>query len=381
MSNYSKHMPKKLKIAIFCTTTDTVPPSSKVIHAPLWLTYYLANLLAEKGHEVTLIAAPKSKSRAKIINKKITDLKRNKTIKELIQRNLIGTSRRVMALNDQTALLDAYTSDAFDIVHAHTELSLPLAALSKIPTLITYHSSYDEFYNKLFAYYKNNFKQIYFNSLSNRHSHQAPLISFIQTVHNGIDLKNFSFNKKPKKDLLFVGRIIEEKGPDTAIMVAKKIKLPLELIGEKFAPKGQREEFWNNKIQKYLSNNIQYKGIQPHKKTKQYYQNAKILLFPDRWKEAFGLVMIESMACGTPVIAFNKGAVLEIVKHGITGYVVKNEKQMIGAVKKIYSMKEDEYIKMRYACREHVEKNFSVEKMVDNYEKLYYKIIEQHKNK
>ncbi|PIR56833.1 MAG: glycosyl transferase, partial [Parcubacteria group bacterium CG10_big_fil_rev_8_21_14_0_10_41_35] len=95
----------------------------------------------------------------------------------------------------------------------------------------------------------------------------------------------------------------------------------------------------------------------------------------------FGLVMIESMACGTPVIAFNKGAVPEIVKHGITGYVVKNEKQMIGAVKKIYSMKEDEYIKMRYACREHVEKNFSVEKMVDNYEKLYYKIIEQHKNK
>ena len=372
-------MPKKLKIAIFCTTTDTVPPSSKVIHAPLWLTYYIANILAEKGHDVSLIAAPKSKSKAKIINKEITDLKKNKTIKQLIERNLIGTSRRVMALNDQTALLDAYTSGEFDIVHAHTELALPIAAISKTPTLITYHSSYDEFYNKLFAYYKNNFDQINFNSLSNRHAKQAPDIKFIQSVHNGIDLKNFKFNTSPKKDLLFVGRLIEEKGPDTAISVAKKIKLPIILIGEKFAPKGNRENFWNNKIEKYFNKLIQYKGIQPYKKTQKYYQNSKILLFPDRWKEAFGLVMIESMACGTPVIAFNKGAVPEIVKHGITGYTVKNEKEMIQAVKKIYAMPKDEYIKMRYACRKHVEENFSIKKMVDNYEKLYYKILNKNK--
>jgi len=379
MKNYLTNMPKKLKIAIFCTTTDTVPPSSKVIHAPLWLTYYIANILAEKGHDVSLIAAPKSKSKAKIINKEITDLKKNKTIKQLIERNLIGTSRRVMALNDQTALLDAYTSGEFDIVHAHTELALPIAAISKTPTLITYHSSYDEFYNKLFAYYKNNFDQINFNSLSNRHAKQAPDIKFIQSVHNGIDLKNFKFNTSPKKDLLFVGRLIEEKGPDTAISVAKKIKLPIILIGEKFAPKGNRENFWNNKIEKYFNKLIQYKGIQPYKKTQKYYQNSKILLFPDRWKEAFGLVMIESMACGTPVIAFNKGAVPEIVKHGITGYTVKNEKEMIQAVKKIYAMPKDEYIKMRYACRKHVEENFSIEKMVDNYEKLYYKILNKNK--
>ena len=108
---------------------------------------------------------------------------------------------------------------------------------------------------------------------------------------------------------------------------------------------------------------------------------------PIQWDEPFGLVMIEAMACGTPVIAFNRGSVSEVVKHGKTGFIVKpfnkngrpNIEDFAKAVKKLYQMPEKEYIKMRHNCRKHVEKNFTVEKMVDGYEKLYYKILKTQK--
>ncbi|MGB2762611.1 MAG: glycosyltransferase, partial [Minisyncoccales bacterium] len=104
---------------------------------------------------------------------------------------------------------------------------------------------------------------------------------------------------------------------------------------------------------------------------------AKLLLLPIQWEEPFGLVMIEAMACGTPVIAFRRGSVPEIIKDGVTGFICKPNdlNLMIKTVKKIYQMPEAEYKKMRHNCRRHVEKNFSVEKMVDNYEKVYYKIL------
>ena len=128
---------------------------------------------------------------------------------------------------------------------------------------------------------------------------------------------------------------------------------------------------------------IKFIGEVNHKGKAELLKNAKALIAPIQWREPFGLFLIEPMACGTPVIAFNRGSVPEIIKHGKTGFIVTpfnkktkpNIEGFVKAIKKIYQMPETEYKKMRYNCRKHVEKNFSLEKMTSEYEKLYYKVL------
>ncbi|NQU77148.1 glycosyltransferase family 4 protein [Candidatus Falkowbacteria bacterium] len=372
---------KKLKIALFCSTGDVIPPKANIVNAPRWLVYYLANGLTEKGHDVTLFAVPGSHSKAKLVAKKIIDWPKNKYVAKLQRENAPGERSRRFVINDQTCLLDIFLEkNNFDLVHANSELVLPLAALTpNLPTLITYHSPYDIHYNELFQYYKKRFPQIFINSLSKAHANQAPSVPFDFVIHNGIDSSNFTFNEKPKDYLLFSGRINANKGGDIAVSIARKTNKPLNILGQKFYSSKKTIKFWDTKIQPYLNNKIKYCGFVPYVKTKKYYQGAKALLFPNRWKEAFGLVLIEAMACGTPVVATSFGAVPEVVKNGVTGYVVKNEKEMIKATKKIYSMPKEKYLEMRHACRKHVEENFTIEKMIDNYEKAYYQMVKKFK--
>lgn len=380
----------KLRIALFNSTADTIPPTKKAINAPRWLVYYLANGLIERGHDVTLITIPGSKTKAKTLANNLFDWPKNQYSKILAKKGLFTEQNRHLILNDQTALLEVFMKKKFDLIHTHTELSLPLAALCQhTPTLITHHNPYDSHYNELFAYYQKNFPQIHFSALSRSHAKQAPKIKFDFIINNGADLKNFHFNPKPKNYLLFSGRLIPEKGPDIAVNIARKLNLPLKIIGQTLNNYERNKKYWDAKIAPYLNNStstqrqfsvsnqrlIRYHGLIPYNQVSQYYQDAKILLFPNRWPEPFGLSMIEAMACGTPVIAFANGAIPEIVKDRITGYIVKNEKEMISAVKKVYSMSEKDYLKLRQNCRERVEKKFTLERMISGYEKAYNKII------
>jgi len=129
-------------------------------------------------------------------------------------------------------------------------------------------------------------------------------------------------------------------------------------------------EYWDKKVTPYLGDKIQYLGFMPREKLFKYYQRAKATLVPIQWEEPFGLILTESMACGTPVIAFEKGSVPEIVIDGKTGFIIKdnNLEAMAGAVKKIGEIN-------RADCRKHVEQNFSIQKMVDGYEKVFLKIV------
>jgi glycosyltransferase involved in cell wall biosynthesis len=172
--------------------------------------------------------------------------------------------------------------------------------------------------------------------------------------------------------------MIPEKGALSAIRVAKKLKKHIQLAGS--IPESQDEaSYWYNKVKPSLNHGAKYLGLIPYNKMYTLYSRAKALLVPITWNEAFGLVMIEAMACGTPVIAFKHGSVPEVIKDKKTGFIVKNESQMIKAVKKIYDMPQNEYMQMRRNCRKHVEENFSVERMVNDYEKLYYKIVKSNR--
>lgn len=191
-------------------------------------------------------------------------------------------------------------------------------------------------------------------------------------IYNGIDISEFDLSIKSGKRFLWLSRIVKNKGLKEAIQIAKKAKICLDIFGPI-----SDQEYFNKEIKPFLNGKIKYCGAADHRTKNKFYGRAKALLAPIKWEEPFGLVFIEAMACGTPVIAFRKGAVPEVIVDGKTGFICPpgDEKAMIKAVKKIVSMPGKEYQKMRKNCRDHVEKHFSSERMIDDYEKIMEKII------
>ena len=215
-------------------------------------------------------------------------------------------------------------------------------------------------------------------------------LNFVDTIYHGLDLINLAFEDSKFLDYIsFIGRIVPEKGVDQAIQVAKKLSLKLYIATSRVDTANYN--YYQTKIKPFIdSGRIKEVGFVKDKQKSKFLGLARCLLFPIKWEEPFGLVMIESMACGTPVVAFAQGSVPEVIKDGETGFIVNlSETDKRGdwivkktgvegfteAVKRIYTLPEQKYKKMRRACRAHVEKNFTVEKMVEGYEKVYHKIL------
>lgn len=366
---------KKLKIALFTPYEQTAPPPPDVIRAPQELWAYLADGLFDRGHDVTLFAPIGSKTKARLPKENLIPLACDKEYKKILKNDItLSTVRLYRTIYNEIAY--SKLSEQFkkyDIVHAIFIAELvPLAAHQiDVPVLFTFHDPLFYYKRKAVETFKNA-KHIHYNSISIAQQSLYPSLDYEKIIYNGINYKNIPFFEKDKGYLFFAGRIKKIKGPETAIRIANQLNLPLKIAGERYS---DENDYWEKEIEPGLCKKIKFIGMQPRKKMSKLFGEAKITLMPINVIESFGLVMIESMASGTPVIAFDKGSPREIIKQGVTGFVVKNEKEMIQAVKKIYSMPKDEYAAMRRACREHVEKNFSIEKMVDEYEKLYYKII------
>ncbi len=198
-------------------------------------------------------------------------------------------------------------------------------------------------------------------------------INFAGTVYNSIDIHKSKWTADKEDFLLFVGRINWEKGPDTAIKIAARVKMPLVMVvkmSEQF-----EKDFFSEKIRPLLKKfpkeiTLKLYEEPPQDFKFQLYQKAKCTLFTSQWEEPFGLVMIESMAAGTPVIALRRGAAPEVIEDGKTGFIVDTKEELIEAVKNIDKIKPED-------CRKHIEKKFSVEKMAEDYIKLYKKIQKQ----
>jgi glycosyltransferase involved in cell wall biosynthesis len=185
-------------------------------------------------------------------------------------------------------------------------------------------------------------------------------------VYNSTDINKYKFCEKKEDYMFFVGNSTKTKGPDLAIKVARRVKGKL-IMATKVDDKYRN--FFNSAIKPYADgkNMILHEKISFEKKL-DLYQHAKCLLFPIRWEEPFGLVMIEAMACGTPVVAMNRGSVPEVIKHGETGFVADNYGEFVEYVKRV-----DEIDPRK--CRKWVEKNFTIGKMTDGYLKVYKKLL------
>lgn len=251
----------------------------------------------------------------------------------------------------------------FDIIHNHFNFFMfPLSLRADCPRFLsTIHQSIDKQYGETMkAYHKIKFVAI---SEDHKKSMEAFGVPVYDVVYDGIDPARYEFNDSPGDYLVYLSRLNREKGVLTAIEVARAAGQKLIIAGNSA---GNAEwSFFLHEIQPRLNDeNVCFRGQVNFSEKVELLKNAQALLFPIDRREPFGLVMTEAMACGTPVIGFNKGSVPEIVEHGKTGFVVDTPEEMIKAIKRLPAID-------RKACRKRVEGKFTLKQMVDKYEKIY----------
>jgi glycosyltransferase involved in cell wall biosynthesis len=262
-----------------------------------------------------------------------------------------------------------------DIIHSyHDQLSHFFEEATDVPTVYTLHDPLPEKPHDLTYWLYAKYAHHDYVSISNAFRRHAVLqLHFVATVYHGLNLADIPYREKPDDYLLFMGRMVPEKGLHFAIQAAIRSHMPLE-IGTHFPSDTEKNPYFDTEIKPYLSNPlIKEPGMVTNHKKMVLYGGAKALLFPIGWEEPFGMVLVEAMACGTPVIAYNRGSVAEIVKDGVTGFIVDEKEGVPGLVKAIKRIGEID----RGACRKHVAEHFSVKKMAEGYENVYNKVLQK----
>lgn len=311
----------------------------------------LADALVAREHDVTLYAAGDADTKARVISVVPTNAKsRGASENEVVRENL------------ETASLCYRDAFRHDIIHSHfTLLGCHFAPIVQTPTVHSIHSPItDDLIPHVLRYRKERFISF---SLAQRQ--KLPELNWVANIYHGIDTKAYAFSPEPQDYVLYLGRITEDKGVHHAIAAANEAGVQLLIAGMSYPSEG----YWSERIEPHIDgDSVRFLGPADLERKIELLRNAKALLFPTLYDEVFGLVMIEAMACGTPVIGFENGAVSEIVQDGQTGFVVRTPKQMAAAIKKVHTLS-------RAACRERVEKLFSIEKMVRGYERVYERVI------
>lgn len=319
---------------------------------------------ADKGHNVTLYA-PFG-----------TDLK-HKNIKIIFttKQDIYGEPELIEQAEKKLFKKLVEDQERFDIIHSHVEPAI--ADNSKfnyfsylfVPTVVTFHNQ--TYIDENINYYKNHpdLHQLHYVFISKNQAKPLYFLPNQTVIYNGIDLKKFDFNSEPNPNqLAFLGRIAPEKGITQAIDVARITKKIL-LIGA--AIDKVQTNFFNDNVSPRLDNQITYLGEVNDKEKNKLLGSSTALLFPIQWQEPFGLVVVESLATGTPVIAPNLGSMPEIIEDGKNGFIIDqpdNISMYANAVNKVEKL-DREY------CRKSIEKRFSNKTMLDNYLKLYSSLV------
>ncbi|HEY9624990.1 MAG TPA: glycosyltransferase family 4 protein [Crinalium sp.] len=315
----------------------------------------LTDELVRRGHDVTLFASGDSISLAKIESVHPQALRLDSSIKE-------------PAIYEMLQLSRVYErADEFDVIHSHMGCAaLPYTRLVKTPTVHTLHGIFTPDNEKMFGHARN---QPYI-SISDSQRDTRVGLNYVATVYNGIDVDSYEFHAKSQEPpyLVFLGRLSPEKGTHLAIEIAKRTGWHLKIAGKVDAVD---VDYYEQEIKPHIDGKqIEYLGEANHVQKNALMGGAVATLFPITWREPFGLVMVESMASGTPVIAINLGSASEVIAHGKTGFLCNSVDECVQAVGQVTQLD-------RQACRDHVLKNFSVQRMVDGYEAVYRKAMEE----
>ena len=349
---------RRLRIAQLANIAERVPPqkyggTERVVYA-------LTEELVKRGHEVTLFASGDSITSAKLISIYPKSLRYSKVLDNTYSANILTLLNIGYAYQRQ---------DQFDIIHDHNGyLSLPTANLAKTPVVMSVHGYFGVNERRIFE----NLKKPYLVSVSKAQATSAPNLKFMGNVYHGLEMKHFPFSKKPGKYLLFVGRISMEKGVHFAIEVALYLDIPLIIAAklDSAVDAAHDVSYFKQFVEPKLSNQIKWVGEVSEVERNKLMSGALCSLHPIIWPEPFGLTMIESMVCGTPVVAFNLGSTIEVIEDAKSGYIVEDVSSMIEAVANIQKID-------RQYCRKYVLNRFNVKNMVDGYEQIYNKILSQ----
>jgi len=337
-----------MKIAILSPIAWRTPPEK---YGP-WeqVASNITEALVDKGHDVSLFATGNSITKAKL----------EWTCKlpyEIDKAN----DPKVMECLHISHLMEM--AGNFDIIHNNFDfLPLSYSRLIDVPMLTTIHGFSS---SKIIPVYKKYNSSTSYISISNSDRHNE--LDYMATIYHGLDPNNFTFRKEKENYLLYFGRIHPDKGTHAAILIARKAGLPLKIAGLI-----QDEAYFNSEIKPFIDNNlVKYLGnVGPVDRDK-LLGGAKALLHPIFFEEPFGLSVLEAMMCGTPVIAFNRGSMPELIKDEITGFLPDNISEAVLAIRELNKIDPK-------TCRALAVKKFSLETMINNYIEAYELVIENH---
>ncbi|MBP7134287.1 glycosyltransferase family 4 protein [Patescibacteria group bacterium] len=318
---------------------------------------FLADQFVRLGHETHLFGAGNSKTLAKLHSITEGALDQMKIPEDIQKHYMHGIASACYEQAGQ-----------FDIIHNHFALiGAFYSKLTTTPTLTSMHIPIRDAIKPVLLQYKD----LPYVSFSNSQQKQMPELNWYANIYHGVDTELFKYSPVPKEYFLYLGRVTEDKGVHFAIEAAKAANVPLLIAGRSAV----NEDYWQNKVESQINGvTIRYVGEADQTQKIALLQGARGLLFPTQVDETFGLVMIEAMACGTPVIAWRNGAVPEVVSDGKTGFIVHDTQEMVKAIQEIDHIS-------REATRRRAEIYFSQQKMASGYLRVYERIIEESKRK
>ena len=308
----------------------------------------LANGLVDAGHDVTLFASAGSRTKAHLVS----------DLEEPPDRAELGNPW----LDAYHALSTYAEIDGFDVVHDHAGVMGPVCGAmvrDRVPVVHTLHGPWTEPARLLYALVS---RYVHLVAISDAQAAENPDVRYAAIVHNGIDLSTYAYRAVKDEFLVYIGRANPDKGPVEAIRIARQAGRQLKMVLKRGEP--AELAYFEHEIQPLLGHDVELFENISHEEKVEMLGRARAMLFPIRWPEPFGLVMVEAMACGTPVVTTNWGAAPELVADGVTGFRRDSSDDLAHALGLI-----DEIDPA--ACRARVEERFSAEAMVRGYETLY----------
>lgn len=346
---------KPLRIAQLSTPWERVPPYK--YGGTELIVSLLTEELVRRGHKVTLFATGDSKTRARL---------RSVYPKALYRAGIPWTNSTWPMLHVAECM---ERSAEFDIIHNHFNyFGLMMGAYVKTPMVTTYHGDFETAEQDASKRaILEHCKRSAFVSISNdQRTHAKTKLRYLATVYNAIAIDRFPFSAQEGTYLVWLGRIVQKKGVIEAIQAAKKFGMKL-LIAAKIDVVDRA--FYEHDVKPLLAKGkAEYVGELGHAEKTRLLKGAYALLNPIQWNEPFGLVMVESQACGTPVVGYKRGAAAELIVHGKTGFLTNSINGLVQHLKRVPEIS-------RVACRKNVEKKFTVQHMVDGYEAAYRTLL------
>ncbi|MBK8378186.1 MAG: glycosyltransferase family 4 protein [Nitrospira sp.] len=339
-----------MRIAQVSPLWESVPP--KLYGGTERIVSYLTEELVRQGHQVTLFASGDSVTRAKLEAPCQQALRLNTGIFNR-EAPLIQMMEQVFASADQ-----------FDLIHSHLDfLAFSLSRRCRVPVVTTLHGRLD--LPELVPVFRD-FAELPLVSISDSQRRPLPWCNWQNTVYHGLPHDLYKCHPEPGKYLAFLGRVSPEKCPDQAIELAKRVGIPMKMAA-KVDPADRA--YFERVVEPLLDHPlIEFVGEITDAEKSDFIGNAIGLICPYDWPEPFGLVLIESLACGTPVLAYRRGSIPEIIGHGVTGFISENLDEMVSQVDKLGTID-------RNRCRQMFDERFTAQRMTTDYVKIYQQLI------